>query len=209
MRAAGSIGTLGPYDVVRELGRGGFGVVYLAHDPKVNRHFAIKVLWPCLAEDQRYLDRFYEEARKSNEVKSPYVVSVLRAGQPPEFQHPCLVMEYVAGKSLRETISQQTSEQRRHSFRESASIIQRVAEGLHALHGKGVVHRNVKSANILVEEQTGMPKLSDFGLALELLRPARAVPGGYLRHAALHGPRTARGAKAGPADPTGPAEQRL
>jgi tetratricopeptide (TPR) repeat protein len=163
-----SIGSLGPYDLIRELGRGGFGIVYLAFDPQVNRRFAIKLPRTDLANDPGYVSRFYEEAKKSNEVNSPYVVPVVRVGSPPEFQHPCLVMEYIEGQTLREISKAQTSEQRRTGFRQTAAIVRQVAEGLHALHAKGLLHRDVKSANILLDEHTGVPKLSDFGLAWNL-----------------------------------------
>jgi serine/threonine protein kinase len=169
-RISDALGALGPYDVLRELGHGGFGVVYLAHDPQVKRDFAAKVIWPGLAEDANFLDRFYEEARKSNEVKSLYVVSVIRVGQPPEFQHPCLIMEYIEGQSLRDAIRRQTSQQRRVDCRRWAAVVGHVAEGLHALHEKGVVHRDVKAANILLDQQTGLPKLTDFGLAFDVGR---------------------------------------
>jgi serine/threonine protein kinase len=139
-----SIGSLGPYDLIRELGRGGFGIVYLAFDPQVNRRFAIKLPRTDLANDPGYVSRFYEEAKKSNEVNSPYVVPVVRVGSPPEFQHPCLVMEYIEGQTLREISKAQTSEQRRTGFRQTAAIVRQVAEGLHALHAKGLLHRDVK-----------------------------------------------------------------
>ncbi|NLE37978.1 MAG: serine/threonine protein kinase [Pirellulaceae bacterium] len=179
-RVPDAIGALGPYDVFRELGHGGFGVVYLARDPQVNRDFAVKVIWPRLAEDDGYRNEFYEEARRSNEVKSPYVVSVIRIGRPPEFEHPCLVMEYVDGTSLREVIGEQTSEQRWVSCRRWAAVIQHVAEGLHALHEKGLLHRDIKAANILLDQQTGWPKLTDFGLALNIDRREAS----FLKHRA-------------------------
>jgi serine/threonine protein kinase/tetratricopeptide (TPR) repeat protein len=167
-------GTLGPYEVIRRLGQGAFGVVYLARDPQVNRDFAIKVLRSEWSEDAFYLKRFYSEARLANQVSSPYVVPVLRVGQLPEFPRPCLVMEWVDGQTLRDAVQQQTDTQRRAGFRETALIIARAAEGLDAVHETGLVHRDVKSANILVEAATGVPRLTDFGLARDAASSARA-----------------------------------
>ncbi|TVS19027.1 MAG: serine/threonine protein kinase [Planctomycetaceae bacterium] len=158
-------GTLGPYEVIDELGAGAFGIVYLARDPLIHRDFAIKVLRLDRSRKPRYLERFVSEARLANQVTSPYVVPVLRVGLQPEFPYPCLVMERVDGQTLRDAIQQQTDVQRRTGYRKTASMIARTAEGLHAVHETGLVHRDIKPANILIDATTGVPRLTDFGLA--------------------------------------------
>ena len=149
------------YRIERELGRGGMAVVYLADDLKHHRSVAIKVLRPELAADPRERARFEQEARKAAAVRHDHIVTVHRVGQAPGSAPPYLVMEYLAG----ETLAQRLRRQGVLPPREAAEVVRQVALGLAAAHARGLVHRDVKPSNILIEAGSGRAKITDFGLA--------------------------------------------
>ena len=154
-----SLGRLGAYEIKGYLGRGGMGVVLKAFDPVLRRNVAIKVLSAALASSGSARQRFLREARAAAAVVHPHVVGVYSvvesAGQP------FLVMEYVPGRSLQERLDKHGP----LSLAEVLRIGMQTADGLAAAHAQGLVHRDVKPANILLEEDVERVRLTDFGLA--------------------------------------------
>jgi hypothetical protein len=154
-----SIGRLGTYEVKGVIGRGGMGVVLKAFDPALHRNVAIKVLAPHLAGNGAARRRFLREARAAAAVVHEHVVSVFAVVETAGL--PFIVMEYVPGGSLQDRLD-------RHgplSLTEILRIGMQTAAGLAAAHAQGLVHRDVKPANILLENGIERVKLTDFGLA--------------------------------------------
>lgn len=141
----GDIGGLGSFAIRRELGRGGMGIVLEAFDTELRRDVALKVLRPDRA-DEKSRARFVREAQAAARVKHENVVTVHSVANPPGAP-PYLVMELVRGPTLRQRIAAE----RRLDPREAARIIAEVADGLAAAHEAGLVHRDVKPSNVLME----------------------------------------------------------
>jgi predicted Ser/Thr protein kinase len=156
----------GQYDIERELGRGGMGVVYLAQDVKLDRKVAIKVLPPLLADTAEVRERFLREARTSARLTHPNIVAIYGAGEIDSRVY--FVMSYVEGESLAER------ERREGPLDGSVvvPIIRDVALALAYAHERGVVHRDIKPENILLDAHTGRAMVTDFGIA----RVAEAKP---------------------------------
>src|SRR4051812_5696033 len=139
----------GEYSLERELGRGGMGVVYLARDVQLDRHVAIKVLPAHLAEQPESRERFLREARTAAGLSHPNIVPIHRVGEAAGFVY--FVMSYVAGETLGERL-------RRAGPMSAADVMRMLREVSWALayaHGRGIVHRDVKPDNILLEEDSG------------------------------------------------------
>jgi serine/threonine-protein kinase len=148
---------VGPYKVERELGAGGFGVVYLAYDPDVKRRVALKVLHPGRLSQPEAVARFQREARATARLRHPGIVQLYdysRQG-PPYY----LVTEHVAGEEPRAWCRQHQA-----TAAQVADLIAQVAEAVEHAHAQGVCHRDLKPGNILVDDQ-GRPHVLDFGLA--------------------------------------------
>lgn len=162
MEAAGSPETIGKYRVRRTLGRGGMGAVVEAFDPDVERRVAIKTVHPHLTggEDREaYLERFRREAQATARCQHPNIVSILEYGQ--DGKQVYLVMEYVDGIPLDRLLKQ-----RRPGLKEGLSIVVQLLRALDRAHAEGIVHRDVKPANVLVVGQEApLVKLTDFGIA--------------------------------------------
>jgi urea transport system substrate-binding protein len=158
-------GQLGGFHIVRELGRGGMGVVYEAEDPNLHRRVALKVIHPERG-DPADRERFLREARAAAGLRHDHVVTVHQVGRDGDTAF--LVMEHLEG----ETLEQRMARQPWLPVPEAVRIARQVAEGLAAAHARGLIHRDVKPANIWLEAPTGRVKLLDFGLA----RPVAGGP---------------------------------
>ncbi|MEO1999974.1 MAG: WD40 repeat domain-containing serine/threonine protein kinase [Planctomycetaceae bacterium] len=153
------LGTLGSCEVIECIGRGGMGIVFRAHEPKLNRTVAIKLLAPELAANAAAVQRFVREARAAAAISHDNVV-VIHAIDA-EATPPMIVMGYVDGQSLQQKID-------RVGALDVNSILRigmQTAAGLAAAHRQGLVHRDIKPANILLENSIERVKVSDFGLA--------------------------------------------
>jgi serine/threonine-protein kinase len=154
-----SLGRLGPYEVKGVLDRGGMGLVLKAFDPSLSRNVAVKVLSPSLANRGASRQRFLREARAAAAVVHEHVVGVFAVVESSGL--PFLVMEYVPGRSLQQRLDKQGP----LSLPEVLRIGMQTAAGLAAAHAQGLVHRDVKPANILLEDGVERVRLTDFGLA--------------------------------------------
>jgi tetratricopeptide (TPR) repeat protein len=154
--------TLEHYTIVRKLGSGGMGEVYLAEDQRLGRPVALKLLPPYLAEDLERRRRFEREARALAALSHPNVVAVHSIERSGELQF--FTMEWVRGEPLSRLLRPEGLE-----LRDFFELAERLADGLAAAHRQGVLHRDLKPDNVVVTEE-GQPKIVDFGLAL--LKPA-------------------------------------
>ena len=153
------LGSLGPYRILNSVGRGGMGIVFRAFDPKLQRVVAIKVLAPEIAIDPTSRQRFEREARSAAAVSHPHCVVIYAVEE--NHQPPYLVMEYIEGKTLAEKIATQGT----LSVKEILRIGAQIADGLAAAHKQGLIHRDMKPANVLLENGVERAKVADFGLA--------------------------------------------
>lgn len=144
------------YEVLKLLGGGGFGVVYLAHDSKLRRDVVLKMLHPHLAAQPDMVRRFVQEARAMARLDHVNIVRVNRVEDHP--QRPFFEMEYVAGQTLKEYRGTKTL-----SLSEALPILRQMAAALDAAHQQKIIHRDVKPANVLIKPD-GQLKLTDFGI---------------------------------------------
>jgi serine/threonine-protein kinase len=151
--------TLGHYKIEAELGRGGMGVVYKGFDPTLNRHVAIKVLAEALAHDESVVERFVREAKSMAALNDPHIIQIFYIGE--DEGTPYFAMEYVTGESL----SQRLKRDGKLSVEAASKILIETAEGLATAHSKGVVHRDIKPGNLMINDR-GRVKIADFGIAM-------------------------------------------
>ncbi len=150
--------TLGPYEILRPIGAGGMGEVFVARDPKLGRKVAIKLLPARMATDRDTLARFTQEARSASALNHPNIVTIHEVGATDDA--PYIVMEYVDGRDLRTLIAEGAM-----PVRQVLDIATQIADGLAAAHERGIVHRDLKPENIMVTRDGGYVKILDFGLA--------------------------------------------
>jgi serine/threonine-protein kinase len=151
--------SLGHYEIVAELGRGGMGVVYKGYEPALTRYVAIKELSPALAHDQNLVERFLREARSMAALNDPHIIQIYFIGQ--ENNQPFFAMEFVEGESLSHLIKREG----RLPIADVLKILLQTARGLQTAHERGVVHRDIKPANLMLDLR-GRIKIADFGIAL-------------------------------------------
>ena len=165
-----SLGRLGQYDVREVVGHGGMGIVFKAHDTKLSRVVAVKVLAPELATNAAARKRFLREARAAAAISHDHVVTVyaVEENEPPQDSPravrggpPYLVMEFVDGQSLEQKIDRVGHLE----LKEILRIGRQVAAGLEAAHRQGLIHRDIKPSNILLQNSVERVKITDFGLA--------------------------------------------
>jgi serine/threonine protein kinase len=144
-------------EVLELLGQGGMGVVYKGRQPLLDRNVAIKVMKPDLQNDDTFQSRFLREARLLAKLRHPYIVTVFDVGRSEQFYY--LVMEFVEGPNLRQLLTDGSVTQR-----DALDFVPQIAEALQHAHESGIVHRDVKPENVLID-RLGRVRLVDFGLA--------------------------------------------
>ncbi len=149
---------LGKYQITDVLGEGAMGVVYRAYDPILDRYLAVKVMSAVIASDTQLRERFMREARAAGSLQHPNVVTIYDFGEAGE--HLYIAMEFIEGADLSEIIRRRDP----LSLAQRLDIVIDALNGLAYAHGRGVVHRDVKPANIRVSAE-GRGKLMDFGIA--------------------------------------------
>lgn len=155
--------SLGRYRIERQLGRGAMGAVYLGRDPQIGRQVAIKTLALASefegAELVEARQRFFREAETAGRLQHPDIVTIFDAGEDRELAY--IAMEYLKGHDLQ----RHTQTAQRLPMPVVVRIAERVAGALAHAHSQGVVHRDVKPANVMVDLETGVVKVTDFGIA--------------------------------------------
>ena len=148
---------IGAYKILREIGRGGMGAVYLAEDLRLDRKVAIKVLSSSAVKDQERVNRFRQEARSISTLNHPNIITIHDFGYADG--SPYIVTEYVEGNTLREQLSGEGL-----NLSSAVNISIQIAEALVAAHAVGIIHRDIKPENVMLR-QDGIVKVLDFGLA--------------------------------------------
>jgi serine/threonine-protein kinase len=178
----------GPYRIVAPLGRGGMASVYRALDPALDRHVALKVLPAEFLHDPAFADRFRQEARVAAKLEHPHIVPIHAYGI--EGGRPWMAMRLVTGGSLAERVRRSPL-----SPAETASVLRDVTAALDYAHDRGIVHRDVKPANVLLDE-AGRAYLADFGIARMLEGSSVATATGLIQGTPSYmAPEQAMGAK--------------
>src|SRR3989449_7142150 len=155
--------SLSHYRIVSKLGAGGMGEVYLAHDTKLDRRIALKILPAELAANQDRMRRFTQEAKSAAALNHPNIATIHEIGESNGVNF--IAMEFIDGATLREKIHQEQTD-----LRKLLRYLQRVAEGLAKAHAAGIVHRDLKPDNIMITRD-GHAKILDFGLAKLIEQP--------------------------------------
>ncbi len=147
----------GRYRLQRRLGAGGMASVWLAHDERLGRHVAVKVVADTLADDERWLTRFQREARAAAGLSHPNIVQVFDYGI--QDGRPYLVMEYIPGANLAERLADPAA-----PLPDAERLAGELLEALAHIHAGGIIHRDIKPANILLDDY-GHAHVTDFGIA--------------------------------------------
>ena len=161
----------GRYSLERELGRGGMGIVYLAREVRLDRLVAVKLLPPARTGDARLRERFLREARTAAKLSHPHIIPIFTVDEVGEFVF--FAMAYVAGETLTERVGRRGP----LAPTEAARVLREVAWALAYAHSQGLVHRDVKPDNIMLEAASGRALVADFGIA-GLVRGAAGLDGG-------------------------------
>ncbi len=189
---------IGHYKILRRLGAGGMGEVYLAEDTTLGRRVALKVLLAEIAHDQARIRRFVQEAKAASALNHPNILTVYEVGNFESSRF--IVTEFIKGKTLRERLGNEPL-----ALRETLDVALQVAAALNAAHEAGIVHRDIKPENIMVRDD-GLVKVLDFGLAkltekrnevveseAETRAQVKTAPGTIMGTVAYMSPEQARG----------------
>ena len=161
---------IGKYEILEEIGSGGFGIVYRGHDPMLDRDVAIKVLRADVATSVDFVERFRKEARLAASLRHPNIATVIEVDEHDGRYF--LVMDYFPGGPL----SVLLKEGEPLPLAQVVELLLPLAEALDHAHSKGVIHRDVKPSNAILDED-GHPVLTDFGLVKSLTEESDTTTG--------------------------------
>src|SRR5262249_9069326 len=177
--------SFGRYQIVRLLGQGAMGAVYLAYDPQLERHVALKT--PFLGSNPITIERFFREAKAAAQLRSPYICTVYDVGQIAGIHY--ISMAYIDGQPLDRVIA----EGKLKDPRRIAEITKKIARGLQKAHESGIMHRDLKPANLMIDTD-GEPIVMDFGLARKVGEDTKlTTPGKILGTPAYMSPEQVEG----------------
>ena len=179
----------GDYEIIREIARGGMGVVFQARQISLNRPVALKMILAGQLADQEAVRRFYTEAEAAANLDHPGIVPIYEVGQH-EGQH-YFSMGFVEGQSLSHRLAEGPL-----SAREAAELIRRVSEAIEYAHQRGVIHRDLKPANILLDANKN-PRITDFGLAKKIQGDSGLTGSGQIMGTPSYMPPEQAGGKGG------------
>ena len=182
------IGTVlgGRYRIVELLGQGGMARIYRGHDNQLDRDVAVKILRPEYGRDPDFGSRFRQEAQSAASLNHPNIVAVHDYGQ--DEAGPFIVMELVDGEDLASIVKRSGA----LPPRQAARITAEAARALHAAHQRGIVHRDVKPGNVMINRE-GQVKVTDFGIARAIAEAQMTLPGTTLGSVHYFSPEQARG----------------
>ena len=170
------------YQLLRRIGEGGMGAVYLAREPALKRDVAVKVMLPWLASDATARARFEREAQAVAAIAHPNVINIFGTGELADGT-PYFVMQFVSGRALDARLAAEGP----LTMRETRRVLAEVAAALSAAHKRGIVHRDIKAANVLQDAESGRVIVTDFGIAavrdsaeqpnVKLTQPEHGSPG--------------------------------
>lgn len=181
---------LGPYQILEQIGRGGMAAVYRAHDTARNRFVALKLVAPHLTNDPNFERRFRREARLLMQLKHPHIIPVEDSGEADDYAY--LVMPFLQVGTLTDWLREGPT-----SVRHGARLMAQISDALQYAHDRGIVHRDVKPSNILLDDH-GNALLSDFGLA-RIEEPGASLTGSMMVGTpAFMSPEQVRGERADP-----------
>jgi serine/threonine protein kinase len=149
--------SLGHYRILKKLGAGGMGEVFLAEDTRLDRRVALKVLPEDLAGDTDRMRRFVREAKSTSALNHPNILTIYEIGESENTSY--IVAEYIEGETLRERLQREPL-----NLKSALDVAVQITSALQAAHGAGVVHRDVKPDNVMIRPD-GLAKLVDFGIA--------------------------------------------
>jgi serine/threonine-protein kinase len=175
--------TFGKYEIIKEIGRGVFAVVFQARDTTLDRIVALKVIHPVLLSDPMFVQRFQQEAKTLAVLNHPQIITIHEVS---EFEGRLYIAMALAGGS---NLAQFITRQGRSSFAQMLTILKPIGQALDYAHNQGVIHRDLKPANILLDKQRG-PLLSDFGFSrlIGLNSASLTLSGGIVGTAAYIAP---------------------
>jgi serine/threonine protein kinase len=163
--------SFGRYQIVRPLGKGAMGAVYLAYDTQLHRHVALKT--PSLENTPQTIERFYREARSAAQLRSPYLCPIYDAGQIGGVYY--LSMAFLDGQPLSRVIAQGQLK----TVGDITSVTKKIARGLQKAHEAGIIHRDLKPDNVMID-QDGEPVVMDFGLARRAYEDTQVTMSGVI-----------------------------
>jgi tRNA A-37 threonylcarbamoyl transferase component Bud32/Tfp pilus assembly protein PilF len=183
--------TLGKYQLVERLGRGGMADVYKGYQPGLDRYVAVKVMHPHLAENADFITRFRREAKSVAELRHPYIVQVFDFDVQGDNYY--MVMEYIeGGRTLKQVLQELAERAERLPLEQTLDIVAKLADALAYAHNLGMIHRDIKPANVLIAS-LDRPVLSDFGIARLMNESGLTVSGMLIGTPAYMSPEQGRG----------------
>lgn len=183
--------TLGKYQILDRLGRGGMADVYKGYQPGLDRYVAVKVMHPHLAEDTSFITRFRREAKGVAELRHPNIVQVFDFDVQGDVYY--MVMEYIeGGETLKQRLQSLADQNQRLPIERTLDIMIKLADALAYAHGQGMIHRDLKPANVLIPD-FDRPVLSDFGIARLLNETGLTASGAMIGTPAYMSPEQGRG----------------